>query len=518
MPGGINQLALYGKEDALLSGNPDVTYWRLIHRRYSIFSTESILQPFQSEATFGRRVVLPITKSGDLMYSVFLEIDLPSLRDYAIDTVVSAATSIPGMISARWTSSTTARVKVIPSTDGLDDSYDLYVDDGSSPVTVNGAAGVTDIEITGLNKSSSYTVKVRRVASSTAGTYSSTLPISSVRWTNSIAHAMIRTVDLEIGGARISRLTGEYMDVDAELSLPSEKEDGFNDMIGKYKSYDLYDNSFQEARKIFLPINLSFATNPGLSIPLVSLVYHQMNLVFDFRDYTEVIRSTHAISSLISQSARTPSPIIEAYVTFVFLGTQERRKFLESSHEILFQDIQFYGDVPVIVSGGDTSLQKKYDLTFNHPVSEIIWTYNRANSYNSGLSPSAYATNGNDYFNYDAPAGSQIDPIASAVIHVNGHPRYSERSGKYHRLVQPYGHHTRIPSKKVYSYSFGLDPESPHPTGSINFSRADTAHLQVKFDDSFSAGGSNGRLRVYARTLNILKISGGMATLMFTST
>jgi len=313
-------------------------------------------------------------------------------------------------------------------------------------------------------------------------------------------------------------MTGEFMDVDAELSMNGEKDVGFSEMIGRFPDYDLYDNSIQGPTKLFIPLNFTFNKTSGLSIPLINLVYHQMNLVFDFREYTELIKSTHPISSLVSQASRPPTADINTYVTFVFLGTQERRKFLENTHEILLQDIQFLGDVPVIVSGGDTSLTKKYELSFVHPVSEIIWTYNRANAYNSGLTPSAYPLNGNDYFNYDSPAGQSIDPVKSAVIQVNGHTRYSQRSGKYHRLVQPYAHHTRIPSKKIYMYNFGLDPESPSPTGSINLSRADTAHLQVTFDDSFSLGGSNGRLRIYARTLNILKFSGGMGTLMFTST
>ena len=516
MGGGVNQLSLYGREDALLSSNPQITFWRLIPKRYSMYSTESIVQPFQSEANFGRKSTLPITRSGDLVNSIFIEVDLPDLSDFAIDSMTMPGTAIPGILSARWTSSTNATVKVIPSTDGADASYDVLVDDGTDQNTWSDSS--TSIRLADLDKTKTYTVSVRRVSSGTPGTYSSSIDISSVRWCNSVGHALIRTCDFEIGGARISRMTGEFMDVDAELSMNGEKDVGFSEMIGRFPDYDLYDNSMQGPTKLFIPLNFTFNKTSGLSIPLISLVYHQMNLVFDFREYTELVKSTHPISSLVSQASRPPAADINTYVTFVFLGTQERRKFLENTHEILLQDIQFLGDVPVIVSGGDTSLTKKYELSFVHPVSEIIWTYNRANAYNSGLTPSAYPLNGNDYFNYDSPAGQSIDPVKSAVIQVNGHTRYSQRSGKYHRLVQPYAHHTRIPTKKIYMYNFGLDPESPSPTGSINLSRADTAHLQVTFDDSFSLGGSNGRLRIYARTLNILKFSGGMGTLMFTST
>jgi len=518
MPGGVNQLALFGKEDLVLSGQPEITFFRSKHKRYSVFSLESILAPFQSEATFGRRTVLPITRSGDLVYSVFLEVDLPDLRDFAIETVTPAASAVPGIVSARWESSTTANIRIIPSLDGADDSYDVLVDDGTTQVTVNGAAGATDVPITALDKTKSYSISVRRVASGTPGSYSTTVAVSSVRWCNSIGHALCKTVDFEIGGARVSRITSEWMDVDAELSLPSEKEEGFNTMIGKFPNYDLWDQSLQGPTKLFIPLNFSWCRNPGLSLPIVQLVYHTMNLVFDIREYNELIKSTVPVSSLVNQTGRTPSLDIQAYITYVFLSTQERKKFLENSHELLLQNVQFLGDTPVIVSGSENSLQRKYDLNFVHPVSEILWTYNAAAKYNSGITPSQYPVQGNDYFDYEAPGGA-VDPIAKAVIHVNGHARYAERSGKYHRLLQPYGHHTRIPNKKVYCYSFALQPEAESsPSGSINLSRADTAHLQVTFDPSFSQGASDGRLRVYARTLNVLRFSGGMGTLLFTST
>jgi len=520
MGGAVTQLALYGKEDLLLTGEPEITFFRLLHRRHSVFSMESIPQTHQSVPQFGRRSVMTITKSGDLVSNIFLEIDLPNLRNYAVDSVISAGAAIPGVISARYTSSTTAKVKVIPSTDGVDDSYDVYLDDGSSPVTINGDAGVTDIPLTGLDKTKTYTVKVRRVASATPGTWSSTMDLISLRWCNAVGLALIRTVDLEIGGSRISRLTSEYMDAESELIMPAEKEEGYNTMVGKYTSYDIYDNSLQEETKLYVPLTFSFCTEPGLALPICALTFHQVQINYDFRDYTELIKSTAAVSSLVSSSGKLPEATIQSYVTFIFLGTQERRKFASSVKpiEYLHREIQFLGDVPIIVSGEEPSLQRKISLDFSHPVSEIVWTYNRAAAYNSGLTPSNYPVSGNDYFNYDMPSSSTIDPVSKAVIHINGSTRFSERSGSYFRLVQPYNHHTRIPkSKKVYSYSFAISAESSSPSGTLNFSRADTAHLVLTLDSSFSGGGSDGRVRVYARTFNIMRFSNGMAALVFSS-
>jgi hypothetical protein len=116
------------------------------------------------------------------------------------------------------------------------------------------------------------------------------------------------------------------------------------------------------------------------------------------------------------------------------------------------------------------------------------------------------------------PLGRDVDPISSAVIHVNGHERFSRRIGKYFRLVVPYSHHTRIPvDKKIYCYSFSLLPEEPNVTGSINFSRADTSHLLVSLDQSFASGASSGRLQIFARSWQVLRIQAGLGAVLFAS-
>ena len=51
-----------------------------------------------------------------------------------------------------------------------------------------------------------------------------------------------------------------------------------------------------------------------------------------------------------------------------------------------------------------------------------------------------------------------VDLMADAKILLNGHDRFAIRPQTYFRLVQPYQHHTRIPEKHIYVYSFGLRP------------------------------------------------------------
>ena len=519
MGGAMLQLALYGSQDILLTGSPQVTFFRTIYKRFSLFASEAISQTFQGVADLGRKCVCPITRQGDLVTSVWLQVTLPDLSLYQYGTPQTATSTIPGILSARFTSSTTALVKVIPPTDGLSDHYIVTATrDGNVTNSFTGASGSTSIAVTGLNTAHAYTVTVRRVRSNNSeGGESDSMSIVSLRWCNNVGHALIQSVELSIGGSLIDRHLGEYMDIMSELTVPEEKRVGFETMIGKYSNYDLYDNSFSGPRTLYIPLQFAFNRSPGLAIPLISLAFHDVVLNFSFRDYTELIKSNVAISSLTSERGALPTADISLWSTFIFLDVDERRRYSTQPHEQLIEQVQFLGDAPIIIDSDEPNSTRKINLNFSHPVKEIIWVYNPAKSYNLGISPSQYASQGNDYFNCDliSPYADE-DPISTAYIQVNGHQRFSTRPGSYFRLCVPYMHHTRIPTKKIYSYSFALQPEDLHqPSGSINYSRVDTSQLIATLNDSMTTNAYNGRIRVFGTNFQVLRIASGMAGLAF---
>ena len=513
------QLALYGSQDILLTGSPQVTFFRTIYKRFSLFASEAISQTFQGVADMGRKCVCPLTRQGDLVTTVWLQVTLPDLSLYQYGTPQTATSTVPAILSARFTSSTTALIKIIPSTDGLSDRYiATVIRDNAVTNTFQGTSGSTSIAVTGLNTSHSYTVTVRRVTSGGAeGAESESMDISTVRWCNNVGHALIRSVELSIGGSLIDRHVGEYMDILSELTMPEEKKAGFETMIGKYPSYDVYDNSFSGPRTLYIPLQFAFNRSPGLAIPLISLAFHDVVLNFDFREYTELIKSNVAISSLTNERGALPSADISLWSTFIFLDVDERRRYSTQPHEQLIEQVQFLGDAPIIIDADEPNSTRKINLNFSHPVKEIVWVYNPAKSYNLGISPSQYAAQGNDYFNYGliSPYADE-DPISTAYIQVNGHQRFSTRPGSYFRLCVPYMHHTRIPTKNIYSYSFALQPEDLHqPSGSINYSRVDTSQLITTLNENMTSSAYNGRIRVFATNFQVLRIASGMAGLAF---
>jgi hypothetical protein len=71
------------------------------------------------------------------------------------------------------------------------------------------------------------------------------------------------------------------------------------------------------------------------------------------------------------------------------------------------------------------------------------------------------------------------NPVEKAKLQLNGHDRFTEREGRYFNLVQPYQHHENVPATGINVYSFAINPEDHQPSGTCNFSRIDSATLQL---------------------------------------
>ena len=73
MGGGLLQLVAYGAQDVYLTGNPQITFFKVVYRRHTNFSIESIQQTFNGSATLGSRVTCQISRNGDLVHKVYLQ-------------------------------------------------------------------------------------------------------------------------------------------------------------------------------------------------------------------------------------------------------------------------------------------------------------------------------------------------------------------------------------------------------------------------------------------------------------
>lgn len=79
MGGGLMQLVAYGAQDVYLTGNPQITFFKVTYRRHTNFAMESIEQTFNGCCDFGRRVQCTIARNGDLAYRTYFQVTLPEI-------------------------------------------------------------------------------------------------------------------------------------------------------------------------------------------------------------------------------------------------------------------------------------------------------------------------------------------------------------------------------------------------------------------------------------------------------
>ena len=79
MTGGLLQIASFGNQDLMLTGNPEITFFQSVYRRYTNFSIETVKADFVENLTFGNKFTFEIPKIGDLMHKFWLVIELPNI-------------------------------------------------------------------------------------------------------------------------------------------------------------------------------------------------------------------------------------------------------------------------------------------------------------------------------------------------------------------------------------------------------------------------------------------------------
>ena len=511
MPGAIAQLVGYGAQDVYLTGNPQITFFKSVFRRYTNFATESIQQTFDGTVDFGKLPTVTIARNGDLLGAVWIEVTLPDLLSYDITpTPAEGNTSNVQTLTANVYTDSSGNYWQVRTGSAPNYSYAnaIAVYDGVASYYQNYSE---------LGNVSTYTGNITTwpymIVSNTANAAirNFTIPTANLRYANGIGYAVMKSVELEIGGQRIDKHYSEWWDVWSELTEKSEKLDGINAMIGKYDQTS-YASTWQRkqaaANTFYVPMRFCYNRNPGMYLPLVALSYHQVKLNFEFRNYLECIRCAYPVTALTSKAGALPLAFTDCkiYADYVFLDAPERMRMSEIQHEYLVTQLQYQGDEPVpSPTDPNGTVNRKYNLNFNHPVRELVWVYQAASNY--AVDP----VNGNDIFDYEIPStGGEV--FANAKLVINGSDRFSVRSGPYFRLVQPYEHHTRVPQKSIYVYAFALsDAEDMQPNGTANFTRFDSAQLQFTLNSALPAG----RVKIYAVNYNVLRVAAGMAGLAF---
>jgi hypothetical protein len=439
MGGGLLQLVAYGAQDIYLTGNPQITFFKVVYRRHTNFAMEAIENVFNGSAGFGKRVTCQISRNGDLIHRMYVQVKMPAL---------------------------------------------------------------------------------------VSGTY----------WTYHIGQRVLADVEIEIGGQRIDKHYSYWLYIWNELSLPEGKFPAYRKMIGSttgaasvvsatpYGGTTRGGNTAQY--NLFVPLEFWFNRNVGLALPLIALQYHEVKINIDFETLANCVVYNN---NTASGSNPTGDLLSSLWVDYIYLDTDERRRFAQLSHEYLIEQLQFTGDESV--SDLTVAKAQRIKMNFNHPVKELIWVAQADARVGAGSNNwTNFATDTSAFTNTNL-AGStavvgtlnSVEESASTNIQLNGQDRFYAREGSYFNLVQPYQHHERAGNNPgVNVYSFALKPEEHQPSGTLNFSRIDTAYLNVKLAafsglDPGTGAVNTGKIKVFAVNYNVLRIMSGMGGLAYSN-
>jgi hypothetical protein len=536
MGGGLMQLVAYGAQDVYLSGNPQITFFKVVYRRHTNFSVEPIQQTWNGAADFGRTVTCNINRNGDLITNTYVAV----------------------------------RLNAVPA---------------------NGVAW---------------------------------------GWVARLGHALVESCKVEIGGSKIDEQYGDWLNVWYELTHKPGQERGYARMIGDVHELRSLSTAAKRAYQLYVPLQFWFNRNAGLALPLIALQYHDVRVTLKFREASALVNYEGAVAPNLS------SLMADSYllIDYVYLDSEERKRFAQASHEYLIEQLQFTGSESL------TASSNKYRLNFNHPCKYLVWVphlerhatrqnwvaqsqdgswanarerfakvlylasrnlggagvtlpanvtaaaagdvmepsvngtasavvtallakveckYVKQNAANASDDVSAASLDNvvvvrNDltmddisytasqlnaltgvsstvtalfvvsvvsHFNYGNFVDGTDNPCVNAKLQLNGHDRFQARDGAYFNYVQPYQHFSNTPADGVNVYSFALKAEDHQPTGTCNFSRIDNATLQVdvgKYNASDSTyvanyvgSNSNSVVNIYTQNYNVLRVMSGMA-------
>lgn len=561
MAGGILQLVAYGAQDVYLTNNPQVTFFKVVYRRYTNFSIQSFEKTFNENPNFGQRAKVKLYRLGDLATKMYLRI------------VLNGITPSPGVRFA---------------------------------------------------------------------------------WIRRVGHAMIRQIDIEIGGNVIDRHYGTWLDIWYELARKGKHDTGYAVQIGDVDAMTALNENPKPEYTLYIPLKFWFNRHYGLALPLIAVQYHEIYIHVEFEPNNKLLIRCDDFDNFDQVFIKEVGLVTD----YIYLDYAERLRFAIVGHEFLIEQTQYAGDLSLEDS------PKRLLMDFNHPTKEVIWAMRNGN-YTTGkhflcysnkedwtdqilmcslkillqsslllkgpiyeIDPSGnrilvvpgdpppadgkweefepgvirlLSSNGNlevtnesnteslwinvnslmigdysitdkisavllvndrdiitvedirsglldrdisfpielmtdtrisregdvcvyQFSNYGLFITGRINPLAYALLEYNGQDRVEKRNGRFFGNLQPWMHHSNTPIDGINLYSFAVEPEKLQPTGTSNLSKIENFVLTLWFEDTTNPDGTlpplnvlnlDNRLFIFAFSYNILRISSGVVGLSY---
>ena len=353
---------------------------------------------------------------------------------------------------------------------------------------------------------------------------------------NNFINSLIKNASIKIGGRTIDEYQSQYKQLKSELLTTTENKYNESDATygGKSALYE-FDGQVgnqigdtHERLKGNIPIVVGsntlvtkrftyifdfwFTRNIGQSLPLDALSNHDIELIFNVDTKDNVIGDTVNIDS---DTFKLSNMLL--YGDYIFIDGEEKRRFEQSTHEYLIEQVQYAGSLRTSEGSSSSYLlnQKNYNLTFLHPVKYLIWGIANPGTAgsNKGQGPNYFtAQTTNSLTGNDAHVGS-------LYLQFNGQNRMPDNNPimNYTRTY-PHMYLNHIPPlDTVGFFSFALNPFEEEPSGTCNFSRIKDKLLITKFANNNVETIKDKELFIFAVNYNVFRIASGMGGLLFSS-
>lgn len=521
MGGGLIQLVARGIDDIYLTSDPQITFFKIIYRRHTNFSVEQIPQKFINPPNFGKKSTCVIAKNGDLMGKMDLVVTLPRIRNFSNTNVLFAWVKKIGF-------SLIKSIEIEINGSVIDKHYGEWLSIWAELTgEINGPHQrgfkkmIGDIpELTNFTESKDQYVLYIPLKFWFCRSAGLSLPLVALQYSDI-------KINLEIEDASNCYMLGPTHYIKCRDDIVNfvpfeyiEQNIDGNIIAGIFIDFDisskrLYYYKITSDKFLSYPVSSSFDTSSANQTAINALLGSPLGLKYSIIGKTSGY-STFAEFNNTTQTYPTTKirnlNIVDCFllVDYYFLDDDERLRFAQSRHDYLIE--QLYYTPNIVIDGGNLNA----NLILEHPCKFLTWVtqmkyiegakdyYNYTDSYQNKVV-------GDD--NFGSPVGKSL--IVDETILLNGNPRLTNRQSAYFDNIQMYQYIKNTTNKGINMYSFASYPFTMQPSGSFNASQVDNIQIQMKLSNVITAN-NIGYFRGYGVCINILRIIGGLAALVFT--
>jgi hypothetical protein len=522
MPNGVIQLVAYGAEDLYLTGNPQMTYWKMVYKRHTNFAMEYIIQYFTGtlsvSTTENTIFTCKIDRNADLIHDMYLVFDLPNLYSNIDEPVAWVKNVGQNLIYS---------AEITFNGQRADIQYGIWMN-------IWNELTLPDDKRPAYDRMIGNVPYMQQPLSISAA---NTLVIPRTRLYIPLNFWFCRNSGLAIP---LIALQSTFVYINIELNpLNNIFVVGFPQI---------------SPQQLFNPDYI----NSDVASAMNKQIYQ--NVINDgFGFNTLLQRYTYNIFSPIATSGvnlGTPIPNQQLYldVNYIYLDDEERRRFAQVEHEYLITQVQ-QRVYPGLHQGPNT-----IDFSdIQHPTRELMWILRRRDVQNNNdWNNYTLDYRGKDLYEliallanrFQEPTLSSLNVLNPTNVHAtqfflnylqenhmtaayasstyytnytnimetaeilfNGNRRMEVKPEIFFSALQPYKYHTSTNKLGIYVFSFAIDPEKDNPTGTCNFSRIQKSQMNLTIKNREIP--TEYDMYFYAVNYNVLRITGGIGGTVF---